>query len=92
MRVILFLVIGATLLGCGRPEAPDPVEFDGQPACGAEALQELLGRPEAALSSVTLPPATRILRPGDAIALDFSPERLTIDIDQLGRISSITCR
>ncbi len=79
------------LAACAQPAAV-PSDFDRTPACGAGALQFLIGRPEAALSQVTLPPATRVLRPDDAIALDFSPDRLTIDIDQLGRISSVTCR
>lgn len=92
MRLALWMLLGAILVGCGGPQSPDPSEFYGVPSCGAESLQGLLGEPEAALANVTLPPATRVLRPGDVIALDFSPDRLTIDIDQLGRISSITCR
>jgi hypothetical protein len=77
--------------GCAE-RSPDPVDFDGVPTCGAEALQDLLGKPEAALAALNLPSTARILRPGDAISLDFSPDRLTIDIDEIGRISSITCR
>ncbi|WP_298361126.1 I78 family peptidase inhibitor [uncultured Litoreibacter sp.] len=79
------------LAACGQPNA-DPAEYDGVPTCGAETFQNLLGRNESVLSSVTLPRATRILRPGDAISFDFSPDRLTIDIDEFGRVSSVTCR
>ena len=70
----------------------EATEYDGIPTCGAERFQDLLGQPEAALNRVNLPRTTRILRPEDAIALDFSPDRLTIDIDTFGRISSVTCR
>ena len=91
MRLIPLLSLLVLVGACGQREAA-PVEFDGTPNCGAEALQDLLGEPEAALDRIDLPSTARILRPGDAIALDFSPDRLTIDIDEIGRISSITCR
>lgn len=91
MRLIAVLSMLALVVSCGQ-RTEDAVEFDGTPTCGAEALQHLLGQPEAVLSRVNLPRTTRILRPDDVIALDFSPDRLTIDIDGIGRISSITCR
>lgn len=72
--------------------ASDPSDFDGQLNCGAERFSDLLGKREAALEAVTLPSRSRILRPGDAITLDFSPDRLTIDIDDQGFIASVTCR
>lgn len=93
-RLLSVIVCGVFLTGCAVLErAPaEPETIDATPNCGAAGLQGLLGRPEAALQTVTLPPATRILRPDDVIPLDFSPDRLTIDIDALGRISSVTCR
>lgn len=83
------------LAACGD-KASEPFsnadEFDGEPRCGAERFEHLLGRPEAALQNVDLPNTARVLHPEDIIALDFSPDRLTIDIDTSGIISSITCR
>ncbi len=76
----------------GDPRLSDPEEFDGVPRCGAEKFQNLLGKRESALEGVDLPEPYRILHPGDVITLDFSPDRMTIDIDGLGLISSITCR
>lgn len=70
----------------------DPADFDGVLRCGAENFQNLLGKRESALVGVNLPDPHRILHPEDIITLDFSPDRLTIDIDGLGLISSITCR
>lgn len=75
----------------GEPEL-DEADFDGVPTCGADQFQGLLGQSESVLEGVDLPAASRVLRPDDVIPLDFSPDRLTIDIDDIGRISSVTCR
>lgn len=75
-----------------EPRLSDPGDFDGVPRCGAENFQYLLGKRESALEGVELPEPFRVLHPGDVITLDFSPDRMTIDIDGLGLISSITCR
>lgn len=88
-------VVLLTLAACGGGSDQaglDPSEYDGVPTCGAEEYQTLLGKKESVLAGLELPKATRILHPEDAIALDFSPDRLTIDVDGLGRISSVTCR
>lgn len=87
--------LAAVLLGAcgaGGQGGLDPSDYDGVPTCGAENFQSLLGEKESVLKNLKLPKATRILRPEDAIALDFSPDRLTIDVDGFGRISSVTCR
>lgn len=77
------------LAACTSNEIPtrDPV-----PSCGAVGYSAFIGGPVAALEAQELPRSARILRPDQAITLDFSPDRLTIDVDQSGRVSSITCR
>lgn len=93
MRITLALAIfGLASCGLGGDSDLDEADFDGVPTCGADQYQDLLGEPESALDGVDLPPTSRVLRPGDVIPLDFSPDRLTIDIDDIGRISSVTCR
>ena len=79
------------LAACGD-EFSDPADFDGQPRCGAENYYYLLGKKASALDKLSLPKASRVLHPGDIITMDFSPDRLTIDIDRSGLISSVTCR
>ncbi len=88
------LTVVTLLAACGAREQAglDPSEYDGVPTCGAENFQGLLGWNEAVLASVDLPRATRVLHPDDVITLDFSPDRLTIDVDKFGRITSVTCR
>ncbi|MEM9582244.1 MAG: I78 family peptidase inhibitor [Pseudomonadota bacterium] len=92
-RLQLGLAAVLFLSACGTLERGlDPSDYDGVPTCGAENYQGLLGQKEAVLATVDLPRATRILHPGDVITLDFSPDRLTIDVDEFDRITSITCR
>ena len=79
------------LAACGDQFA-DPADFDGEPRCGAEKYYELLGKRESVLNSIDLPKTARVLHPNDVITMDFSPDRLTIDIDTSGLISSVTCR
>ena len=79
------------LAACGEQFA-DPASFDGTPRCGAENYYYLLGKKAAILEATELPKSSRVLRPDDIIAMDFSPDRLTIDIDRSDLISSVTCR
>lgn len=87
-----FLLPSLLLLAACTSEYANPAEFDGEPNCGASEYSYLLGQNASALDGVTLPSTARVLRPEDVIALDFSPDRLTIDIDTNNLISSITCR
>ncbi len=82
------LCLLVTLAGCVQTAA----DYDGQPRCGADGFQKFLGQRETVLELIELPPQTRILHPEDAITLDFSPDRLTIDVDKAGFITSVTCR
>ena len=89
MRFFLPLLL---LLSACDDEFADPADFDGQPRCGAENYYYLLGKRASALDKLELPKSSRVLRPDDIITMDFSPDRLTIDIDRSGLISSVTCR
>ena len=33
----------------------------------------------------------RIIRPGDAVTQDFSPERINLNVDETGMVTSVTC-
>ncbi len=61
-------------------------------SCGAEALQPLVGQPEAALDTSVLPDVLRVIRPGgDAVTLDFNPARLNVELDASGTITDLHC-
>ena len=84
-----YLILIPILAACA-PSVPTRDDFT--PSCGAEGYMQYIGASADVLQAIDLPNEARILRPNDAISLDFSPDRLTIDIDQLNRVSSVTCR
>jgi len=86
MRYLLIIPI---LAACA-PSVPTRDDFT--PSCGAEEFVKYIGGSADVLQQIDLPRSSRILRPDQAISLDFSPDRLTIDVDELNRVSSVTCR
>ena len=90
MKQILFpVVVGLSLTGLvaclPADEAPDA------DACGALALQDLVGQPEAALDGADLPEWVRVIHPGDMVTMDYLPARLNVDIGSDGRIARLHC-
>lgn len=80
----------AILAGCVAPPVATPV----QPApdeCGAAPLQYLLGQPRQAIGGMTFTKPVRIIEPGQAVTMDYNPQRLNIELDGNGRISRIAC-
>ncbi len=69
------------------PPAPDPMG----PSCGAEGLQGLVGQPRSVLATMKFAGPTRIIEPGMAVTMDYSPDRLNIWIGEDGRIGQVTC-
>ena len=51
----------------------------------------LLGRPESVLAVMDFAQDTRIYRTGDAVTMDFRPDRLNIEIGPEGTIVRVTC-
>jgi hypothetical protein len=84
-----YLILIPILAACA-PSVPTREDF--APSCGAEGFVQYIGGSADVLKQIDLPRSSRILRPDQAITLDFSPDRLTIDVDQLNRVSSVTCR
>jgi len=89
-RAVVRIAILALLTAACVPDAPaPPPDMTGN--CGAAGLQDLLGQPASVLDTLTLAPATRIIRPGMAVTMDYSPDRLNIEIDAHKIIIRITC-
>jgi len=89
-RAVVRIAILALLTAACVPGAPLPLP-DITENCGAAGLQYLLGQPASVLDSLTLAPATRIIHPGMAVTMDYSPDRLNIEIDTNARIIRISC-
>ena len=76
-------LIASTLLlaACQVPVAETPSED----ACGAAALQHLVGMRATAAEGMTAPGPVRVFRSGQPITMDYRTERLNIELDARGR-------
>ena len=87
--LILPLLLAACAAAPPRP-APSPPAAD-QGTCGAAERQRLVGAPATALERELILGQVRVIRPGDAVTMDFSPQRINFEIDAMGRIARIYC-
>ena len=86
-----FVVIAPMIVaGCLQtaPELPRVPESD---ACQGAQYAYLLDQDQTALERVLIMRQIRIIRPGDAVTMDFRPERLNFEIDTAGKIARIYC-
>jgi hypothetical protein len=102
MRLILALALLLALPSC-RLGATPPPPLRSQPQigdapmapapadCEAARYAPLLGQPRSALDSLALPERTRVIAPNSAVTMDYSPQRLNIDLNTQGRITRIHC-
>ena len=89
MKASAILAASILLSACVQDTAPLPDPPDA--SCAAERLQHLVGQPDSAFDPSGLDEPVRIIHPGDAVTMDFSPQRLNVEIDADGRISAIRC-
>ena len=83
------------LAGCATtapPVSAPPVV--GQ--CNADGLGDLVGRPaDAGLGSDAMRRSgaarLRWIRPGDAVTMDYSAQRLNVNLDGQGRVERLAC-
>ncbi len=88
-HALLSAISGLSLTGLVACMSPD--EGAMPDACGASALQHLIGQPVLALGVVDLPDNVRVIRPGDMVTLDYNPARLNIGVTASGQIEQVTC-
>lgn len=60
-------------------------------ACGADMLQPMIGQPEGEIHESSLPHPYRIIHPGQAVTMDYNPNRLNIEINEEGRVEAVEC-
>jgi hypothetical protein len=82
--------LGLSLALAACAEAP-PLALDDPDACGAAALQPLVGQPLARFDPASVAGPLRIYRSGDPVTTDYSPARLNIETDRRGTILWIIC-
>lgn len=80
-------------VGDGPRPPKDPLPPDIMPVddCGALALQGWIGRPLAELAPQLPPERVRVIRPGDAVTMDFSPQRLNVLVDDRAIVTELRC-
>ena len=88
----LLLALPVALMGCVPEPAPPAVNpTPAEDACGASGLQDLIGQSAKKLEVMRFAHPVRILRPGMAVTMDYSAERLNIEVDAAERITRISC-
>ncbi|GHC15375.1 I78 family peptidase inhibitor [Aidingimonas halophila] len=107
-RTVLLVAMSSTLVACGTPrnqsssphdEAPPPPNVSGNgsdDACGAESVQDRVGRPlsdalQRAIAEESQAERVRVLSPGEAATMDHRPDRLNIRLDEDDVIVEIGC-
>lgn len=92
MRGMTFAITAVLALGACMGEAQTPPTQGGDAdACGASALQGLVGQPEAVLQGITPAGPLRVIRPGQAVTMDYIAARLNVSLDAAGLIVRINC-
>jgi Peptidase inhibitor I78 family len=87
MNRLLPLIAAGLLTAC----EPVPVATEPTDTCGAAVWQGFLGAQLSELQVAGLPTATRIIRPGQAVTMDFSESRLNIQLDAQDRVLRAYC-
>jgi hypothetical protein len=90
---ILIITLTLALTACTQEQdmGPPPANPPMENACGATDLQNLVGQDAAVLETMRFGQTVRILRPGMAVTMDFSAERLNIGINESEKIEAVTC-
>lgn len=93
MRLLpLLFALPLALMACVPEPAPpvtDPLPMAD--ACGASGLQDLVGQSATKLEVIRFARTVRIIRPGMAVTMDYSAERLNIEINEAEIIARVSC-
>lgn len=92
-RFTFVIVVLAGVVSCqftpNRPQ--DTPAKNVKDACGASALQVLVGMRASEIDLKDHKGDVRIIGPDTAVTMDYVPERLNISTDANGAIKRITC-
>ncbi len=88
---LILLALPIVLQACVEP-APPVAPSDPDPdACGAAALQGLVGQDRSVLATMTFDRPVRVVEHGMAVTMDFSAGRLNFWLTKAGKIETVTC-
>lgn len=60
-------------------------------ACGADTMADLIGQPVTAYDASGHSGPVRIIRPGDAVTMDYRADRLNVMLDDQDVITGLAC-
>lgn len=83
-----FLIVSALFLAACQMPADEPT---AEKACGADTLQHLVGAPVSAADGESAPGSVRVIRPGQAVTMDYLSDRVNFELDGGDRISRVYC-
>lgn len=69
----------------------DPVPINTRDTCNAAQYASLVGQDATALERIMILGQVRVVRPRQAVTMDFRPERINFNVNAANRITSITC-
>lgn len=102
-KLLPTVVAGLLLAGCAgltptpsREPAPPPPVVEARGECGAAQVQDRVGREfsaalDASIRAESDAAAMRVIRPGEAVTLDYRPDRLNVRLDEGDVITEIDC-
>ena len=97
MKTVKLYVLGAGLamliLSACQSESDENSMVDTTPkgSCGAEALTHLIGQPVSAFDALDHKGPVRVIRPGQAVTMDYRLDRLNVVLDDLDVITGVNC-
>ena len=90
-RILLLAPLALTACVEMAPVPPAPVDPMPVNACGALDLQFLVGERASVLETMRFSQQVRVIRPGQAVTMDYSPARLNIEVNGAERITRVSC-
>lgn len=93
MKRYLAFALPLALMACVETEIDPQVPIDPMPIgqCNAAELQGLVGQSGQVLNGMRFATDVRVIQPGMAVTMDFSPNRLNIWIGPGNVIEQVTC-
>lgn len=83
--------LAATLALSACAEVMPATEAPAEDTCGAAAFQNLIGQDVSPVFATTFTTPIRVIRPDDAVTMDFQAERLNFRVDANEIVRSVTC-
>lgn len=97
MKTAKFYVFGTGLamliLSACQSENDESSMVDTTPKgrCGAAALTHLIGQPVSAFETLDHKGPVRVIRPGQAVTMDYRLDRLNVVLDEQDVITGVNC-